>query len=219
MMSASWPESSLTSGIRIFLWNYTIRSVSSFGRVITDSDKYGFNKHIPDGSNVRCLELTCAQVMSYQDFNGLLQSFVGNGRRLVREPSGIQCCALKCSPPIGQSYEVLLTFALAHPAGNSFLFMCFAFISIGTGHPFWTIISSVFTLHFSWYILFIAAGGRELEHVGVLAAELQVRCTVFHDLNTIWVNVTEEILQVLLVLHAVKHHVHDSNFPFHLYRG
>ena len=86
------------------------------------------------------------------------------------------------------------------------------------GAPFLTIISSVFTLHFSWYILFSAAGGHELQHVGVLAAELQLRCSVLDDLNTSWVNVREEILQVLLVPHAVKHHgvVHDSKFPFHI---
>ena len=82
---------------------------SSFGRIITDSAKMDLINISPTDSNVRCLELTCALVISYQDFSGLLQSFVGNGRRLVREPSGIQCCAMKCSPPIGQSYDVLLT--------------------------------------------------------------------------------------------------------------
>ena len=121
------------------------------------------------------------------------------------------CLRLRsCNPCFHWPYSIL---------GNSFLFMCFASISISTGHPFLTIISSVFTLHFSWYILFSAAGGHELQHVGVLAAELQLRCSVFDDLNTIWVNVREEILQVLLVPHAVKHHgiVHDSKFPFHIY--
>ena len=121
------------------------------------------------------------------------------------------CLRLRsCNPCFHWPYSIL---------GNSFLFMCFASISISTGHPFLTIISRVFTLHFSWYILFSAAGGHELQHVGVLAAELQLRCSVFDDLNTIWVNVREEILQVLLVPHAVKHHgiVHDSKFPFHIY--
>lgn len=224
--------------------------------------------------------------MFYQDFNGLLQNFVDNGR-LVREPSGIQCCRdemfpssrtiiwspahFYSGPSCRVSYTLLLPLirkisgtaldggdidvrmknwldwpdklylitlivSTSHSClrlrsynpcfhwpysilGNSFLFMCFASISISTGHPFLTIISSVFTFHFSWYILFSAAGGHELQHVGVLAAELQLRCSVFDDLNTIWVNVREEILQVLLVPHAVKHHgiVHDSKYPFHIY--